>query len=95
MLTQDLLAVVEGRPYGRGLIIGVAAGLGCALFLLSTLSSTSMPRRINAQPSPAATPMITPRPYGRPSTTASGSWVSMPGSVLTPDAGEMPRYGGR
>ena len=34
MLTQDPLAVVEGRPYGRGLIIGVAAGLGCALILL-------------------------------------------------------------
>jgi RsiW-degrading membrane proteinase PrsW (M82 family) len=34
MLTQDPLAVVEGRPYSRGLIIGVAAGLGCALILL-------------------------------------------------------------
>jgi len=34
MLTQDPLAVVEGRPYGRGLIIGVAAGLGCALIVL-------------------------------------------------------------
>ena len=35
MLTQDPLAVVEGRPYGRGVIIGVAAGLGCALNLLA------------------------------------------------------------
>jgi protease PrsW len=34
MLTQDPLAVIEGRPYSRGLIIGVAAGLGCALVLL-------------------------------------------------------------
>jgi protease PrsW len=34
MLTQDPLAVVEGRPYGRGVIIGVAAGLGCALIVL-------------------------------------------------------------
>ena len=34
MLTQDPLAVVEGRPYGRGLILGVVAGLGCALVLL-------------------------------------------------------------
>ena len=34
MLTRDPLAVVEGRPYGRGVIIGVAAGLGCALILL-------------------------------------------------------------
>jgi RsiW-degrading membrane proteinase PrsW (M82 family) len=34
MLTQDPLAVVEGRPYGRGLIFGVVAGLGCALAVL-------------------------------------------------------------
>jgi RsiW-degrading membrane proteinase PrsW (M82 family) len=34
MLTQDPLAVVEGRPYGRGLIFGVVAGLGCALVVL-------------------------------------------------------------
>ena len=34
MLTQDPLSVVEGRPYGRGVIIGVAAGLGCALIVL-------------------------------------------------------------
>ena len=34
MLTQDPLAVVEGRPYGRGVIIGVAAGLACALIVL-------------------------------------------------------------
>jgi len=34
MPTQDPLAVVEGRPYGRGVIIGVAAGLGCALIVL-------------------------------------------------------------
>ena len=35
MLTQDPLAVVEGRPYSRGLIIGVATGLACALILLA------------------------------------------------------------
>src|SRR5215470_17449310 len=35
MLTQDPLAVVEGRPYSRGLIIGVAAGLACALIVLA------------------------------------------------------------
>jgi RsiW-degrading membrane proteinase PrsW (M82 family) len=34
-MIQDPLAVVEGRPYGRGVIIGVAAGLGCALILLA------------------------------------------------------------
>jgi RsiW-degrading membrane proteinase PrsW (M82 family) len=34
MATQDPLAVIEGRPPGRGLIIGVAAGLGCALAML-------------------------------------------------------------
>jgi RsiW-degrading membrane proteinase PrsW (M82 family) len=34
MLTRGPLAVIEGRPTGRGLIIGVAAGLACALVLL-------------------------------------------------------------
>jgi len=34
MLTRDLMAVIEGRPTGRGLIIGVATGLACALVLL-------------------------------------------------------------
>ncbi len=34
MLTQDPRAVIEGRPYGRGPIIGIAAGLACALVVL-------------------------------------------------------------
>ena len=34
MLTQDPLAVIDGHPHGRGLIIGLAAGLGCALIVL-------------------------------------------------------------
>jgi RsiW-degrading membrane proteinase PrsW (M82 family) len=34
MLTQDPLAVIDGHPHGRGLIVGLAAGLGCALIVL-------------------------------------------------------------
>ena len=47
---------------------------------LSTLSTMSMPRTISAQPSPAATPAMSPargRPWGLPSITARWPGVSM------------------